>query len=78
MLVYDMNVTLPIHLKIPVYQALQDSGSYQDDYQSRVHELVELDEVRRKAVDQNIRSQDKLKINFDNSSRPRTFQKGDF
>ena len=27
-LVYSMNVTLPIHLKLPVYQVLQDSGSY--------------------------------------------------
>ena len=42
-----------------------------------MHELVELDEVRRRAVDQNIKSQDKVKSNFDRSSRPRTFQKGD-
>ena len=76
-LVYDTNVTLPIHLKLPVYQALQDSGSDQDDYQSKIHELVELDEVRRKVVDQNIRIQDKVKRNFDRSSRPRIFQKGD-
>ena len=31
-LVCDRNVTLPIHLKLPVYQALQDLGSDQDDY----------------------------------------------
>ena len=75
--VYDTNVTLPIHLKLPVYQVLQESGSDQDDYQSRIHELVELDEVRRRAVDQNTKSRDKVKRNFDKSSRPRTFQKGD-
>ena len=31
-LVYAMNVTLPIHLELPVYQVLQESGSDQDDY----------------------------------------------
>ena len=50
-LVYSMSVTLPIHLKLPVYQVLQESGSNQDDYQSRIHELVELHEIRRRAVD---------------------------
>ena len=72
-----MNVTLPIHLQLPVYQVLQESGSDQDDYQSRIHELIELDEVRRGAVDQNIKIQDKVKRNFDKSSRSKNFQKGD-
>ena len=49
-------MTLPIHLKLPVYQVLQDSESDKYDYHSRIHELVELDEVRRRAVDHNIRS----------------------
>ena len=39
--------------------------------------MVELDEVKRREVDQNIKNQDKVKRNFDKSSRPRTFQKGD-
>ena len=39
--------------------------------------MVELDEARRRIVDQNIKSQEKVKRNFDKSSRPRTFQKGD-
>ena len=33
-LVYGMDVTLPIHLQLPVYQNLQDSGSYKDDYRA--------------------------------------------
>ena len=76
-LVYGMNVTLPIHLQLPVYQTLQDSGSDQDDFQSRINELIELDEVRRRAVNQSIKNQDKVKRNFDKSSKPRVFQKGD-
>ena len=47
-LVYGTYVTLPIHLKLPVYQVLQESGSDQDDYQSRIHDLVELDESQEK------------------------------
>ena len=55
-LVYDMNMTLLVHLKLLVYQALQDTGSDQAIYHSKIHDLVELDEVRRRAVDHNIRS----------------------
>ena len=55
-LVYGMNVTLPIHLQLPVYQTLQDSGSNQDDFQSRINELTELDEVRRRVVNQSIKN----------------------
>ena len=72
-LVYGMNVTLPIHLQLPVYQTLQDSGSDQDDFQSRINELIELDEVRRRAVNQSIKNQDKVKRNFDKSSKPWVF-----
>ena len=76
-LVYGMNVTLSIHLQLPVYQTLQDSGSNQDDFQSRINKLIELDEVKRRVVNQSIRNQEKVKTNFDKSSKPRVFQKGD-
>ena len=33
-LVYGTNVTSLIHLKLPVYQVLQESRSYQDDYRA--------------------------------------------
>ena len=47
-LVYGLDVTLPIHLKLPVYQLLQDFSSSQDGFQNRINQLVELDENRRK------------------------------
>ena len=72
-----MGITLPIHLMLPVYLVLQDSSSDQDDFQSIINELVELDEVRSKVVYHSIRSLDKVKRNFDKSYKPRTFQKGD-
>ena len=55
-LVYGMDVTFLIHLQLPVYQTLQDSSSDHDDFQSRINELIELDEVRRRAVNQSIKN----------------------
>jgi hypothetical protein len=45
--------------------------------QSRIDQLVELDESRRKALDQSIKNQEKVKKTFDKSSRQRVFQEGD-
>lgn len=41
-LVYGMDFTLPIHLKIPVYQFLQQYTSNPDSVQERINQLVEL------------------------------------
>ena len=76
-LVYGLDVTLPIHLQLPVYQLLQGSGLEQSSEQNRVNQIIELDEVRRKAMDQSIKSQTKMKKNFDIKSRPKSFQVGD-
>ena len=74
---YGLDVTFPIHLKFLVYQLLQDFSSNQDAVQNIINQLVELDEVRRRAVEKSISNQDKVKKNFDKSSKPRSFQKGD-
>ena len=55
-LVYGLDVTLPIHLKLPVYQLLQNFSSDQDAIQNRVNQLIELDENIRKSLDQSIRN----------------------
>ena len=60
-----------------MYQLLQDFSSNQDAVQNIINQLVELDEVRRRAVEKSISNQDKVKKNFDKSSKPRSFQKGD-
>jgi hypothetical protein len=39
--------------------------------------LIELDEIRWKALDQSIKNQDKVKRTFDKTSRQRVFQDGD-
>ena len=60
-----------------MYQLLQDFSSNQDAVQNIINQLVELDEVRRRAVEKSISNQDKVKKNFDKPSNPRSFQKGD-
>lgn len=76
-LVYGLDVTLPIHLKLSVYQLLQDFSSNQDMVQNRINQLIELDESRRKALDKTIENQEKLKRSFDKSTKPRPFKIGD-
>ena len=76
-LVYGLDVTLPVHLKLPVYQLLQAFSTDQNAVQNRMNQLIELDENRRKAFDHSLKNQDKVKKAFDKSSRQRDFQVGD-
>jgi hypothetical protein len=76
-LVYGLDVTLPIHLKLPVYQFVQKYGLDEDFHQNRIDQIIELDENRRKALDQSIKNQEKIKRTFDKSSRQRDFEAGD-
>ena len=76
-LVYGLDVTLPIHLKLPMYRLLQNFSSDQDAIQNRVNQLIELDKNRRKSLDQSIRNSNKIKRTFDKSTRPGSFQVGD-
>ena len=76
-LVYGLDVTLPIHLKIPVYQLLQAFSTDQNAVQNRLDQLIELDEKQRKAFNHSLKSQNKVKRAFDKSSRQRDFQVGD-
>jgi transposase InsO family protein len=50
-LVYGLDVTLPVHLKLPVYQFVQKYGLDEDFHQNRIDQIIELDENRRKALD---------------------------
>jgi hypothetical protein len=76
-LVYGMEARLPVHLSLPTYGSVQDSSTDQNAFQNRVHQIIELDEVRRKAYDQTCRNQSKVKKAFDLSARHRDFTVGD-
>jgi hypothetical protein len=45
-----MDVTLPIHLKIPVYKILGSFTTNQEVVQAKIDQLVELDEHKRIAL----------------------------
>ena len=57
-----------------MYQLLQNFSSDHDAIQNIINQLIELDENRRKSLDQSIKNSDKIKRTFDKSSRPRSFQ----
>ena len=60
-----------------MYHLLQNFSSDQDAIQNIVNQLIELDENRRKSLDQSIINSDKINRTFDKSTRPRSFQVGD-
>lgn len=72
-LVYGLDVTLPVHLRLPAYQLLQIFTSDKDVVQCRIDQIVELGETRRRAFEHCCKIQSKLKRNFDKSSRNRMF-----
>lgn len=75
--VYGLEVTLPVHLKIPAYWLLQQFTTNQDAVQGRINQLIELDESRRSAFDQSIKNHKRIKGVFDKKTRNREFQQND-
>ena len=69
-LVCGLDVTLLVHLKLPIYQLLQNFSSDQEAIQNRINQLIELDESRRNSPDQSIKNSDKVKRTFDKSTQP--------
>jgi hypothetical protein len=76
-LVYRMDVKLPIHFKIPMYQLLQHFTTNKKVVHVRVNQLVELKENQQKAFNHLVEKQEKVKGAFDKIGHPRVLQKGD-
>jgi hypothetical protein len=76
-IVYGLEARLPVHLRLPTYDSVQDFSTEQDAVQNRVNQIIELDESRRNAYNQNCKSQSKVKKAFDKSTRQRDFIVGD-
>ena len=74
---YGTSCRLPIHLELPVHQLLQDINNDQEALDSRIDQLVELDESRREAFQQIVTQQGKTKEQFDLHARDREFKVGD-
>lgn len=76
-LVYGLDVTLPMHLKLLAYQLLQHFSINKNVVQNRIDQIVELDEARRTAFDAICKNQSNIKKSFDKSSRSISLQVGD-
>ena len=76
-LVNSSTASLPIYLKLLVYQMLQKYGLEEDAMPNRINQLIELDEIRRNYLDKSIKNQEKVKSTFDKSKKSRAFQIGD-
>jgi hypothetical protein len=72
-LVYGLEARFSVHLRLPTYGSVEDLSTEQDVVQNRVNQVIELDEIRRRAYDQNCKNQSKVKKYFDKSSRQRDF-----
>ena len=75
-LVYGSTVSFIIYIQLPVYQMLQEYGLEEDSITNRIKQLIELDESQRNSLDGSIRNQEKVKITFDKSAKPISFQIG--
>jgi hypothetical protein len=76
-LVYGLEARLPVHLRLPTYGSVEDFSTEQDAFQNRINQVIELDEIRRRAYDQSCKNQSKVKKAFDKSARQRDFMIGD-
>eukprot|EP00253_Pinus_taeda_P034527 PITA_34527 len=76
-LVYGLDVTLLMHLKLPAYQLLQNFSTNKDVVQNRIDQIVELDEACRTAFDAICKNQSNINKSFDKFSRSRSLQVGD-
>jgi hypothetical protein len=76
-LVYGLEARFPVHFKLPTYGSVEDTSTEKDAVQNRANQVIELDEIRRKAYDQNCRNQSKVNKDFDRSARQRDFMIGD-
>ena len=76
-LVYGLDVTFHMHLKLPAYQLLQHFSNDKDGVQNKIDQIVELDETRTKDFDSICKNKSNIKKSFDKSSRSRSLQVGD-
>jgi hypothetical protein len=76
-LVYGAEVVFPSHLAIPVEKFLQDHQEEPDDMIRRIHQLVEVEQAREKAMDRIKDHQQGVKQVFDKNAKKEEFRIGD-
>lgn len=75
---YGTQALLPLHLQFSSFQFTQQLED-QDygPYESRINQIIELDEERRISHQRHVRYREKLKRLFDKKVTPRAFNVGD-
>lgn len=77
-LVYGTQVLLPLHLQSSTFQfSHQLEDQEHGPFESRINQIIELDEERRASHQRHVRFREKLKKLFDNKVTPRAFSVGD-
>lgn len=78
LLVYYMEVVLPIKVKIPPLRVIMEANLYEEEWiQSRFYQMILIDEKRLTALFHGQIYHRRLKTTFDKKVRPRVFWEGD-
>jgi hypothetical protein len=76
-LVYGAEAIFPSHLAIPIAKFLQDHQEEPNDMIIRIHQLVEVQQVREQAMDRIQDHQQRIKQVFDKKAKREGFRTGD-
>jgi transposase InsO family protein len=76
-LVYGTEAVFPTHLALPVAKFLQDLEGEPDNMVRRIHQIMEVQQIREHVMDRAYHHQQKIKQVFDRKGRKKEFEQGD-
>jgi hypothetical protein len=76
-LVYGIEFVFPTQLALPVASFLQDFEEEPNHVIRRIHQMVEMQQIREQVLDRAYNHQQKIKQAFDRKNRKKEFKQGD-
>jgi hypothetical protein len=76
-LVYGIEVVFPTQLALPVANFLQDFEGEPNHVIRRIHQMVEVQQIREQVMNRAYNHQQKIKQAFDRKSKKKEFEQGD-
>jgi hypothetical protein len=76
-LVYGIEVVFPTQLALPVANLLQDYEGEPNHMLRRIHQMVEVQQIREQVLDRAYNHQQKIKQAFDRKNKKKEFEQGD-
>jgi membrane-bound lytic murein transglycosylase B len=73
-LVYGIEVVFPTQLALPVANLLQDYEGEPNHVLRRIHQMVEVQQIREQVLDRAYNRQQKIKQAFDRKSKKKEFE----